>query len=161
MKLVVVAAFLLVFLVVVLAGRLGWFGAYGYLRPSLEVTENFQKARKEPGHDYYVSGPLSNPDAILAVDRTRQVELVFWQPVDPHPGLLADLVARMAPVIDGAAGPMGYEVLDHEGKRLGYWYSPFAATSITFRKEKMKIAVPDTRRSVWDSASGDPGEPKN
>jgi len=110
----------------------------GRLQSSPEVTDVFERSRILPDHQYYVSGFQRVPYAIIAVDNKYQLRAGSWQPIDMDPTALNHMIYRMERVY--SLNPKGAWILDHEGNRLGAWYSSQYQTFVK-REEDNRIVV--------------------
>jgi len=119
----------------------------GRLQSSPEVTEVFKSSQILPDHQYYVSGFQRIPYAIIAVDHNYQLQSSRWQPIDMNPTSLNQLIYRMEHVY--SLNPRGAWILDHEGNRMGIWYSSRYQTLVKREKDNRLVVVspdpPDLR----------------
>jgi hypothetical protein len=119
----------------------------GRLQSSPEATEMFKSSRILPNHQYYASGFQRIPYAIIAVDNNYQLRTGRWKPIDMDSTLLNQLIYRMEHVY--SLNPRGAWILDHEGNRLGAWYSSHYQTTVKREKENRIVVVspepPDLR----------------
>ena len=119
----------------------------GRLQSSPEVTEIFENSRILPDHQYYASGFQRIPYAIIAVDNNYQLRVGRWKPIKMDSVSLNQLVYRMEHVF--SLNPRGAWILDHEGNRLGAWYSSRYQTTVKREKENRIVVVspepPDLR----------------
>ena len=119
----------------------------GRLESSPEVTEVFRSSRILPDHRYYISGFQRIPYAIIAVDNKYQLRSSRWQPMDMDSTSLNQLIYRMEHVY--SLNPRGAWILDHEGNRLGIWYSSQYQTTVRREEENRLVVInpepPDLR----------------
>jgi hypothetical protein len=111
---------------------------FGRLQNSPEVTEVFRKSQILSNHQYYISGFQRVPYAIIAIDRNYQLRSSRWQPIDMDSSTLNQIVYRMEHVY--SLTPRGAWIADHEGNRLGVWYSSQYQTTVT-RENNNRIVV--------------------
>jgi hypothetical protein len=111
---------------------------FGRLQNSPEVTQVFKNSQILSGHQYYVSGFQRVPYAIIAIDSKYQLRSGRWQPIDMDSSTLKQIIYRMEVVYSLA--PRGAWIVDHEGNRLGVWYSSQYQTKVD-RDEKNQIVV--------------------
>jgi hypothetical protein len=119
----------------------------GRLQGSPEVTEIFKSSQILPNHQYYAGGFQRIPYAIIAVDNNYQLRVGRWKPIKMDSVSLNQLVYRMEHVY--SLNPRGAWILDHEGNRLGAWYSSHYQTTVKREKENRIVVVspepPDLR----------------
>ena len=120
---------------------------YGRLENSPEVTQVFKNGEILLDNQYYVSGFQRIPFAIIAIDSKYQLRSGRWQPLDLDSIALNQIVYRMDFVYSLA--PRGAWIVDHEGHRLGVWYSSKFQTTVERRKSNQIMVVspepPDLR----------------
>jgi len=119
----------------------------GRLQSSEEVTNVFKRNQILPNHQYYVSGFQRIPYAIIGVDNNYQLRSSRWKPIDMDSTALNQLIYRMEHVY--SLNPRGAWILDHEGQRLGVWYSSQYQTMVKREKDNRIVVVnpdpPDLR----------------
>jgi hypothetical protein len=114
----------------------------GRLQNSPEVTEQFKSSQILPNHNYYVSGFLRIPYAIIAIDNNYELRIRNWKPLDIDSSALNQLVYRMEHVY--SLNPRGAWILDQDGSRVGAWYSSQFHTKVKRDKEgRIVVATPD------------------
>jgi hypothetical protein len=119
----------------------------GRLQGSPEVTEVFKSSQIVANHQYYVSGFQRIPYAVIAVDNNYQLRSSRWKPINMDSTSLNQLIYRMEHVY--SLNPRGAWILDHEGNRLGIWYSSQYQTKVKREKDNWIVVVnpdpPDLR----------------
>lgn len=119
----------------------------GRLQSNPAVTEMFQAGRILPDHQYFVSGFQRIPYGIIAVDNQYQLRSNRWKPIDMDSTSMSQLLYRMEHVY--SLKPRGAWILDHEGNRLGAWYSSQYQTTVKRQKDNQIVVVnpepPDLR----------------
>jgi len=119
----------------------------GRLQSSPEVTEVFKSSQIVADHQYYVSGFQRIPYAIIAVDNNFQLRSDRWKPINLDSTSLNQLIYRMEHVY--SLNPRGAYILDHEGHRLGLWYSSQYQTKVKREKDNRIVVLnpspPDLR----------------
>lgn len=111
---------------------------FGRLQNSPEVTEAFRKSQILSNHQYYISGFQRVPYAIIAIDGNFQLRSGRWRPIDMDSSTLNQIVYHMEHVY--SLTPRGAWIVDHEGNRLGVWYSSQYQTKVT-RENNNRIVV--------------------
>lgn len=115
---------------------------YGRLENSPEVTQVFKDGKILSNHQYYVSGFQRVPYAIIAIADKYQLQPGRWQPLDINSTALNQMVYRMDHVY--SLIPRGAWILDHEGHRLGVWFSSRYQTTVQREKNnQVMVASPE------------------
>ncbi|MEJ2170834.1 MAG: hypothetical protein P8X90_35535 [Desulfobacterales bacterium] len=115
---------------------------YGRLENSPEVTQVFKEGKILSNHQYYVSGFQRVPYAIIAIADNYQLQSGRWQPLDINSTTLDQMVYRMDHVY--SLIPRGAWILDHEGHRLGVWFSSQYQTTVQREKNnQIMVASPE------------------
>ena len=119
----------------------------GRLEVSPEANEVFRNNQVLANHQYYVSGFQRIPYAIIAIDNKYRLKTSRWQAIDLNSTQLNQLIYRMQQVY--SIDPRGAWILDHEGNRLGAWYSSQYQTTVKRQKDNQIVVVnpepPDLR----------------
>ena len=137
------------------------FGSYGGLSGSKEITKTFTNYEAKPDHNYFMAGSdKKSPDAILALDNQYKLDNPrFWHPVDPN--TLQGLVSNMQDkASESNTTPYGANVLDHNNKDIGDWYSTTNTTTIKLKDgNRVVIYAPmaGTGGRGGDSSGGSSG----
>ena len=111
---------------------------FGTLKRDAEITQIFETYQILPNHKYYISAWGNIPYAIIGIDKNYTLREGLWKEVDITPQLLRSWVFQMEPIY--GYPPYGSNILDHEGNRLGVWYSSKQWTTVIL-EEKNGIAV--------------------
>jgi hypothetical protein len=111
----------------------------GRLQGSAEITEMFKSSRILPDHQYYISGFQRIPYAIIAIDTKYQLQSSRWLSIDLNPTSLNQIIYRMEHVY--SLNPRGAWILDHEGNRMGIWYSSQYQTLVKREKDNRLVVV--------------------
>lgn len=133
-----------------------FFGNYGDLNSSKEVTESFRNYEVKPDHNYFKAGAKKDsPNVILGLDNKYTLDNPkFWHPVEPN--TLQELVVNMQDkASESDNSPYGANVLDHNGKDIGDWYSTANRTTIKLKDGKrVTIYTPSAGTSGGGSNPG-------
>ena len=114
----------------------------GRLEVSPEVTEVFRKNQILADHQYYISGDQRIPFAIIGIDNNYQLKFHRWRAIDINSTQLNQLIYRMEQVYSKT--PRGAWILDHDGTRLGIWYSSQYQTMVRRdRQNRIVVVNPD------------------
>jgi hypothetical protein len=115
---------------------------YGRLKGSREVTEIFVNNQVLPDCQYYYNGFQTIPYGLIGIDKKYNLHSKNWKPIDMNPILLNHLIYRMRYVY--RVEPRGAWILDHDGNRLGIWYSSQYWTKVKREKDNQIIVVTPT-----------------
>jgi len=114
----------------------GCAGTHARLDRSQEVFESFQGAQVLPGHRYYTTGMVNNPDAILGIADGYTLMTDRWKEREMTPDSLRQLVGMMDDEFAAVGfGLAGAAVLNEKGERIGIWYSVVDHTTVTMISE--------------------------
>jgi hypothetical protein len=114
---------------------------YGRLESSPEITRVFKDGKILSHHQYYTSGFQRVPYAIIAIADKYQLGSGRWQPLDMDSSTLNQMVFRMDHVY--SLIPRGAWILDHEGHRLGAWFSSQYQTTVQRENNHIMVASPE------------------
>ena len=129
----------------------GCAGDYGRLERSQAANEIFKSYQVLPDYKYYYSGPEGRPDAIMGILREYTLETTQWTQVD-----FSD--AQLKKLIDGINFhhstsvryyPYGFFILDHNGNRLGIWYSIWDWTTVMVGDDKTIMVFPPAKKDTF------------
>lgn len=99
-------------------------GRYGTLRPSGQVTADYEAFLVNPGLRYYVSGPGLCPNAVMGIAKAWVLESDLWKQEDLEPAGMRELVVNMqAKARQSLSMLHGFAVYDDKGGRIGNWFS--------------------------------------
>jgi hypothetical protein len=120
---------------------------YGSLQYSPEANQMFENNQLIPNYTYYYSGFQRIPYGIIGIDNNYSLRSGTWKPFELDSKVLNQLKYRMAHVY--SLNPRGSWILDHEGNRVGIWYSSKNVTKVRIEKNKQIVVVspepPDLR----------------
>lgn len=136
----------------------GCAGAYGRLKPSVEVTRTFKAYEILPDHDYYYCGPEGRPDAIIAVQADFTLVSDRWVLLEPNSRQLRQVMEHAETYfrMNTHNSPSGYTILAPDGRRIGVWYSIWAQTTIEMLGgHEVRIYPPRTKDIVIDNDDED------
>ena len=120
-------------------------GNRGTLQSDLELNRMILAYEIVPDHNYYFSGKVDRPNAILGIHKSYQLVSQLWTPAQISSAQLAKWIQAIGP--EKYQGPTGYHaayILDPEGKKVGIWYSIMQTTTVEFLEgNKIKVNSPD------------------
>jgi len=111
---------------------------YGKIRPSQKVTEAYERYEVDGNLVYYISGSENYPNAIIGIEKTWNLDLGLWKPMEFSPGNMKELVQNM---LNKAAfrrmNLHGFDILDNRGEKIGNCFSVLnAVTTVKITGEK-------------------------
>jgi hypothetical protein len=98
-------------------------GASRALQRSLEVEATFQAGTIVPDHTYFIQGTNSEPEAIIALSNSFQLQSRLWEKVEWTQKELDTVVFWMQNAELGFCSTDGGYLVAQDGERLGLWYS--------------------------------------
>jgi hypothetical protein len=134
-------------------------GLYGNLQWSDDVLESFESAHILENHTYYYFGPEMQPDAIIAIDNKYTLAPSLWKKIN----LTSSQLGRWMERIDNQHRYryerfQGADIIDHQGKQVGVWYSRSEWTVIRQGQSDNEVVIftPDTSKFYF-RAGGERG----
>lgn len=98
-------------------------GSFRGLQKKLEIEKLFQSATMLPDYTYYVQGPASDPEAIIAIKNTYQLRSRLWGRVKWTEKEMARVVFWMEKNAVGFCTADGGNLVASDGQTIGIWYS--------------------------------------
>lgn len=93
------------------------------LQRNLEIEKHFKSATILPGYTYYVQGPASDPEAIMALKEKYQLQSRLWSRVEWTEKEMARVVFLMESDGVGFCTVDGGNLVAPDGQIIGIWYS--------------------------------------
>ena len=120
---------------------------YGSLQSSPEASQLFDDNELIPDYRYYYCGFQRIPYGIIGIDNNLTLRSSHWKPFELNPTVLKQLSYRMDHVY--SLNPRGAWILDHNGNRIGIWYSSQNSTTVKIEKDNRVVVLtpepPDLR----------------
>ena len=112
-------------------------GPYHFQR-SVSVTENFESFHVIPDYNYYYSGNVHKPTAVVGLQQGYDLSSPYWHPVQLDAQKLRVWMDRMMmqPGAEYNVDPNGAKILDDQGKQIGVWYAVWALPKLHFNSQK-------------------------
>jgi len=129
---------------------------YGRFNPSDEVAKAFATYQVNKDFRYYVTGPDLNPNALLGLHRSRQLDPgALWLEVQMTPEKMRGYVEGM----ENKARSMrefqkGFELLDDAGQPIGVWYSLLRAQTFIHIQEDGTVRIDTPVLETYDRRPG-------
>jgi hypothetical protein len=114
------------------------FRNYGRILPNETVDQDLEGNVVHPEYRYYTSGSDLYPNAFIGLHRDYHLDReTLWKEVAMSPEKLREIVYFMkAKAYEFRQFPHGFDLIDTEGKKIGFWYSIFMArTFIRFEED--------------------------
>jgi len=121
-------------------------GNYGTLQRDRELDQMFLSYQVLPDYKYYTSGGFDKPNAILGIHKDYRLISDLWKNI---PNVDSAQIKKWISTIDPEDRGIGhsyfaYYILDHEGKKVGFWYSIQNFTVVKFLEDnKIEVYTPD------------------
>ncbi len=112
----------------------GCLGSYGSLRNNPSVTLQFKEANVPHDYRFYYSGREFMPYAVVGIRPDIRFNSRMWTPVDPKEQRFKRMLDFMYSRYH-REDPVGSEILDPEGRKLGIWYSTYRQTAVKLEKD--------------------------
>jgi len=101
---------------------------FGSLRTSAEVRRQFEKLEINPNYGYWYLNQENSPYAVVGLDR----EYGFsdgpqWRAVEADSTTFKKVVGLVQSFPVPGSVTIGYNILDHQGRAIGVWYSSIGA----------------------------------
>lgn len=114
-----------------------WIGCHApltHLKTSYAVEEHFERSRLYPGLQYYASGTMGEPLALVALPADVMLVSKAWSPVEMTPGQLSAWIDafKLQPWIEYNQLPNGAVIADAQGNPVGYFYSVWKYPQVRF-----------------------------
>ena len=90
---------------------------------SREATDIWHSYEIRPDYNYYFTGPTSQPDFIIGIDKKYRLTSKLWYPVDLKPEMLQNWFNWYQPRVGYSQDPYGAFIVGPNGERVGLWYS--------------------------------------
>jgi hypothetical protein len=115
-------------------------GKYGKLQPDKQVLDTFKNYQMLPDHKYYYRGVASRPEVVAGIDQNYEMKLTMWTAIDPESDDFKTLIDRVSfQGMGNNAEPWGLIILDHQGNRVGVWYSAARGAAVEVNENRRII----------------------
>ena len=105
-----------------------------HLKTSYAVEERFERSQLYPGLQYYVSGTMNEPLALVALHADVELTTQAWTMVKMTPGKLSAWIDafKLQPWVEYNQRPNGAVIVDAQGNPVGYLYSVWKYPQVRF-----------------------------
>jgi hypothetical protein len=100
----------------------------GSVRTSPEVTRQFENLEINPNYRYWYLNQENNPFGVIGLDREYGFDGgPLWRALDPDSPTFKKVVGLVESFPVPNSVTTGYNILDHQGRPIGVWYSSLSA----------------------------------
>jgi hypothetical protein len=119
------------------------FRNYGRIPPNEEVDREIEAGFVRPEIRYYASGPDLYPNALIGLNRDYRLDReTLWKEMAITPEKLREIVWFMkARAFEFRQYPHGFDLVDPEGAKIGFWYSIFTARTFLRFEEDGSVMI--------------------
>jgi hypothetical protein len=133
-------------------------GNITYFKPSWDVSRMFENGNVLPDHKYYVGGPVSKPNAVVAILKEYTLESDSWKEISVDQASLADLIKRVG-FVPGAKEksrrlPNGARIVSPDGTPVGIWYSVYDYSIVFIDGKRISLTYPPSTLPAGISTEG-------
>jgi hypothetical protein len=134
----------------------GMFANYGRFNPSDAVTQVFNSYQVNKDYRYYISGPDLNPNALMGLDRSHQLDpRTTWREVQMTPEKMKEFVEGMNTKVKSQHEfQRGYEILDNNGRPIGVWFSIMRARTFVSMQEDGTVRIDSPDLDIYEKKTG-------
>lgn len=119
----------------------------GSLRTSAEVTRQFEKLEINPNYRYWYLNQENSPYAVIGLDREYGFSNgPLWRAVEADSPTFKKVVGLVQSFPVPSSVTTGYNILDHQGRAIGVWYSSIGA-GVTVDSATKVVSL--ASRSPW------------
>ena len=117
----------------------------GSLKPSSAATIHFEKFAINNDYNYFLTGSDVYPVAIFGLRKSYEIDSDkdLWKEIEPKQEIISGLVSNMQMrLLDCCLQKAhGFDILDHQGQKIGEWYSMMGLISGITMREKGKVVI--------------------
>jgi hypothetical protein len=100
----------------------------GSVRTSAEVTRQFENLEINPNYRYWYLNQENNPYGVVGLGREYQLDGgPVWRALDPDSATFRKVVGLVQSFPMPGSYTSGYDIIDHQGRPIGVWYSSLSA----------------------------------
>ncbi|HBH30896.1 MAG TPA: hypothetical protein DDX81_03185 [Desulfofustis sp.] len=156
--------YVLLFFCGIMVSGCAFQGNYGALRETNEVTTLFQNKEILQGYNYFYSGDVARPRAILAVKEQYSLAGEAWESIEISESLMETWAAstQLRPAYETGSTRyggryQGANIFDPRGELAAVWYSRYDWGLFEFRDDNVIFAFPPKNRpgSDWNKNKRD------
>lgn len=128
------------------------FRNYGRILPAGGETKDLETGVVRPELRYYTSGSDLYPNALIGLHRDYRLNPeTLWKEVAMNPEKLRKIVGFMkAKAFEYGQYQYEFELLDTEGKKIGFWYSLLTARTFLRFEEDGTVMLPTPELETYE-----------
>ncbi len=117
---------------------------FGTVRPSADITRQFQDLDINPNYRYWYLNQENNPFGVLGIDREYHFEGgPMWGVLDPDSATFKKVVGLVRDFPAKGSRTTGFEIMDSQGRPIGVWFSSLTAgINVDFAKKTVSVSTP-------------------
>jgi hypothetical protein len=117
---------------------------FGTVRPSADITRQFQDLDINPNYRYWYLNQENNPFGVLGLDREYHFEGgPMWGALDPDSATFTKVVGLVKSFPAKGSSTTGFEIMDSQGRPIGVWFSSLTAgINVDFTKKTVSVSTP-------------------
>lgn len=113
---------------------------YGRLSSNPALLAQYRDAPVSPAYRFYYCGRSAIPDAVVGIDPSWEFNDRMWFPID-HPADVGKKIDGLSDLHPLAMDKTASDILDHQGKRIGVYFSYYPHTPVVIDPEKRRVSV--------------------
>jgi len=117
----------------------------GSLKPNNTATIHFEKFAINNDYNYFLTGSDVYPLAIFGLKKSYIIDSDedLWKKIEPKQEIISGLILNMQMrLLDCCLERAhGFDILDHQGQKIGEWYSMMGLISGIEIKENGKVVI--------------------
>ena len=117
-----VTGFLMVILILV-SGCVTTTGDFGRLVHNDKVTQTFEDFKVNPDYQYYYSGTITYPRAVVGISKNFTMDSELWTPIELTSKHLHSWILVHANRVIKNYRSYGSDIIAPDGEHIGIWYS--------------------------------------
>ena len=119
----------------------------GSIKTSAEVTRQFESLQINPNYRYWYLNQENNPFGVIGLDREYGFDDgPLWRAVETDSATFKKVVGLVQSFPVPGSYTTGFNIVDHEGRHIGVWYSSMGA-GITIDPATKVVSV--ATRTPW------------
>jgi hypothetical protein len=129
-----------IILLVFFAVIAGCAGSYGKLVSNPVIMDQYQTGTLSDDYQFYYSGREGLPYAVVGIDKTYQFNARLWFKIDSMDQVYKK-ISNLSDLHPDASRMRAADILDHNGKRIGVWFSYYYYTPVRINSETGVVEI--------------------
>lgn len=125
----------------------GCMQSYGKLKSNPVIFDRYQADTLSETYQYYFSGRPNLPDAVVGIDTDYHLQGRLWFKIDTR-GQVYERIRNLSDLHPDATSMRTADILDHQGNKIGEWFSYFFYTPVRIDPENKMVEILDPRIST-------------